>query len=329
MKYISIVTLIFLVGCIQPKSGNSKIKYSGHYIPIEGGRIEMKLDSITPLNELIPQLATKYTLYDTYKGYWIGYNELMFSIAVYSDEAIDPLVKYINTTHSYNGKIAALYTLHLIGINCKVTGRDHEKFTNKKARKALLHLLANDEIQDRIMILLIRDPRESDIPELFNMLDSLKSDCWAITSGLLRYNLKDIPVAQDVPETLGDRKINVSMTNEFPDDVMINSIFKSIRHDYKDFILVEDTLINYDYKIPTIIGFMNKDITVGYLINLCTITDYCDIAPNFQYFYKDGKIKFCSAGTAKSLWLNWWNSLSLFYKNSLRDSNKEMAVERF
>ena len=192
-----IIVAIFielLIGCKRNVGQEHKIVFSGYYIPIEGGHIDMKLDSITPLIDLIPQLRSNNKLYETGKGYWIGYNDLMFSIAVYSDKAIDPLVDFIDTATYFDSKVAAIYTLHLIGINCRVAGRTYEEFTNIKARKELLNLMAKHEsLQTLIMSLLVRDPRESDVPLLFNIISNSKTDCWAISNGLMNYNLRDVP----------------------------------------------------------------------------------------------------------------------------------------
>ena len=160
MKYtFIIISFVLLIGCTRSQSQKPKIKYSGYYIPVEGGRIDMKLDSVTPLSELITELETKNKLYETGKGYWIGYNDLMFSIAVYSESAIEPLVSFIENTNSYESKFAALLTLHLIGIDCKIAGRTFEEFSNTKAREALIRLLSkNNSLQTRIILLLIRDP---------------------------------------------------------------------------------------------------------------------------------------------------------------------------
>ena len=326
MKYIFLFIAIALVGCIRNSSISPKIKYSGYYIPVEGGRINMKLDSVTPLPDLIQQLVTKNKLYETGKGYWIGYTDLMFSIAVYSDRAIEPLVKFIETTSSYESKVAALYTLHLIGINCEIAGRTVEEFSNKRAREAFLRLLAeNDTLQTEIMLLLIRDPRESEIPRLFNIIDSLKTDCWAITSGLLRYNLKDIPVAQEVPENLLSKRVNIKKQNNFPNNEMLKKVLTKFSQQYGEFVAVEDTLCNYNFQMPIRIGIEKNKVSLGYMVELCTMTDFCFIGPNFQYFYRNGKINFCSALTTKLLWVAWWHSQSSSYKSSLINSNKKIG----
>jgi len=116
MRITRFIVLIFIglifIGCNSPtKKSVPRIKYHDYYIPIQGGGIKMKLDSITPLNELIPQLRTNHKLYETYKGYWIGYNDLMFSIAVHGDSAIDPLLTFIDTTNTIEAKYVGILTL--------------------------------------------------------------------------------------------------------------------------------------------------------------------------------------------------------------------------
>ncbi|MEI6122335.1 MAG: hypothetical protein WCQ95_01780 [Bacteroidota bacterium] len=327
MKYFFVfITVALLAGCCLNSSTEPKIKYSGYHIPVQGGRIDMKLDSVTPMLELIPQLDTNHEFYETHKGYWIGYNDLMFSIAVYSDKAIEPLINFIDTTRSFESKIAALYTLHLIGINCKIEGIVSEDFTNIKARGALLKLLSkNDSLQTAIMLLLIRDPRESDIPVLFDIMNSTKSDCWPITSGLLRYDLKNIPVNQTIPTELLLKTITLDKKVQFPDNEIMNETFKKLSNKYGDLIIVEDTLYNYNFQMPVRFGIDNNEISIKYLKDFCSATDFCFIAPNFQYYYKDGKLKFCSAMTTKNIWLNWWKSQSNSYKDSLKNSYKKIG----
>ena len=333
MKYAIPIVIAFdlLMGCTRSSIHESKIKYYGYYIPVSDSvnRIDMKLDSVTPLLELIPQLEIKNNLHETGKAYWIGYNELMFSIAVYSDKAIEPLVNFIHKTRSHKSQYAAILTLHLIGIDCKIVGRSWEKFSNNKAREALIRLLAeNDTLQPEIMSLLIRDPRESDIPKLFNIMDSLNTDCWAITSGLLRYDLKTFPVAQDLPQNILLKQITYKNRDIFPSNERLIDALKNFSLKYRDLIVVEDTLYNYNYQMPYRIGIDSNKISIKYMVRLCTMTNYWSIGPNFQYFYKDGRLTFCSAITTKRLWLEWWNSQSSSHKDSLTKSYKKIGLSR-
>lgn len=318
------------MGCKKDKPQKQEIRQKDYYIPVEGSRIYMKIDRKSTIKELIPCLRTNHEFYETGKGYWIGYNDLMFSIAVHSDSAIGPLLNFIDTTNCNDAKIAALYTIHLIGINCEIQGRTYEEFVNLKARDALFKLLAkNDYLRTDAMQLLIRDPRESDVPKLFEILDSTATDYWQITSGLLRYDLKSKPVAQEVPQKLLDKKIKLKKQIDFPETEIFSVIMREFSRKHSRFVKVENVLYNYNYQMPIRIGVENNEITLGYMTDLCTLTDYCSISPNFQYSYKDGKIEFFSALTTKNIWLNWWKNQHDSYKDSLRHSNKKMEFRRF
>jgi hypothetical protein len=328
--YFTIIIMLMFIGCKKEKPQKQEISHKEYYIPVEGSRIHMKIDSTSTIEELIPRLITNHKLHDTGKGYWIGYNDLMFSIAVHSDSAIDPLLNFIDTTKCNAAKFAAFYTIHLIGINCKIQGRFYEEFVDLKARDALFKLLAqNDYLRSDAMRLLIRDPRESDVPKLFDILDSTSTDCWQITSGLLRYDLKDKPFAQKVPQELLEKKIKLKNQIDFPDEELFRGIMREFSRKYSRFVKVEKVLYEYNYQIPTIIGVRSNEITVGYLTRLCNLTDYSSISPNFQYSYKDGKIKFFSAQTTKNIWLDWWKNQRDSYKDSLRHSYKKMEFRKF
>lgn len=319
---IPFISILFLIGCNKHSRIEPTINYSGYYIWVEGGRMKMELDSITPLNKLIPRLRNHNVLYETHKAYLIGFNDLMFSIAVHSDEAIESLKNYIDTTSSYNAKMAAIYTLYLAGINCNVEHSPYEDFTNIRARDALFKILAEDTVmQMQIMLLLIRDPRESDVPKLFNILETSTSDCWPIISGLLRYNLINIPVKQDIPDSLYSMKIKLPRQTNNESYRTIGEVFSIFAQKYPNQIQIEDTLFHYDE-----LWYNENEIYIRHLTNLHVGPSF--IGANFQYFYKDGIIHFCSALTAKHLWLDWWNSQSSSYKDSLNKGYKKIGINR-
>jgi hypothetical protein len=231
IKYLLIIISLVLVGCDRIQHKEPKIRYTGYRVSIGIGKpIEIHVDSVTPLNKLITKLEIQNKLYDTNSRDLIGYNDLMFSIAVHGDSAIEPLIKFIRTTKSHGAKIAAVYTLHLIGKNC-ITSYDgmFEVFTNQKARKALFLLLAEeDSLQPRIMLLLSRRPMASDVPVLFNILKSSKSDCWAITCGIVRYDLKNIPVAQKLPKNIWRKEVHINNPQNTLNDVAVSKAIKKM-----------------------------------------------------------------------------------------------------
>ena len=315
-----ILTFIILLSlnCKRNTNKTQKIIFSGYSIPREWARLDMKLDSITPLKELIPKLRIYDTLYETGKAYWIGYNDLMFSIAVYADSAINPLINFIDTTNSTKAQIAALYTLHLIGINCKVASRTLEKFDNLKAREALLKVLSTHiNLQRNIMLLLIRDPRENDIPKLFNIMESSDDYCWAISAALLSYNLNNIPIHQPIPEKLLNKSVDIKFNEDNNYNEMYKKVFRAFSDKYKGLVNVEDTLFNYNFHQPTFINSKSEPIKLWYLIFESSRINYCELSSNYQYYFKNGKIYFCSAMTSKKLWLDWWKLQSKSYKDNL------------
>jgi len=77
----------------------------------------------------------------------LAYNKTIRLISSYGDAAIEPLMRFIDTTKNFKAKYAACLTIHFIGINQTVISRESEEFKNEKARSALLRLLANDDMQ--------------------------------------------------------------------------------------------------------------------------------------------------------------------------------------
>jgi hypothetical protein len=328
---------LVLVSCHKSQQNEPKIRYTGYRVSVGFGKpIEMHLDSVTPLNKLISRLETQYNLNTIYKRDLIGYNDLMFSIAVHGDSAIEPLMKFIQTTKSYNAKTAAVYTLHLIGKNC-ITSYEgmFEIFPNMNARKAMFQLLSTDEsLQPRIMLLLSRRPMASDVPVLFDILNSSKSDCWAITCGLLRYDLKNIPVAQKLPENILKNGVYVRTTNGSLNDTAVSKAIKKFSKRYRNFLVVEDTLLNYHYELTINHNNGTQCYMIGNYVTLGDLCDYCIFrspfvfGSNFQYYYTNGKLTFCSSRTTKQLWLKWWKSQSHSYIDSLKSSDKIIAIFR-
>ena len=175
---------------------------------VTGGGTHVHIDKKTPLIKLIHRLEKKWQFEETFKAYWIGYTDDMYSIAAYKDKAIDPLIKYIHETNSPSARVGAVYTLHLIGINSKIVGRFEEDFENDKARSALLSLLNEPDLQELILSLLIRDPWPTDVPVLFSILEKGTPNEWAFAKAFQRYNIQGRPVHQDLPKEFNDIPLN-------------------------------------------------------------------------------------------------------------------------
>jgi len=334
MKYCLPILMIFLFwSCRKEQNEAPRIRYTGYRIAAEGGRIDIKVDSVSTINELIPRLATNNELYETGKAYWIGYNDLMFSIAVHADSAIGPLLAFIDTSKCSDAKIAACYTLHLIGINCEEIGRTIEDFKNPNARKALLGLLSKEDLQIQVMELLIRDAWQSDVPILMQILQSTNDDCWPIVNGLVNYDLPGCPINQKVPVEIKELYIEIKpflLPSKKPKleiyKKLFSPIFRQFEEKHSSQVFIEDTLFDFDF-YRELIYTGNDPITTINVDMLLNTTfqkgDYCDIGNNFQYYVVNNQIFICTQMTAKKRWLKWWESRSKQDKDSLRISKKK------
>lgn len=343
-----LVLILFISSCSSDKKPEyEKIRYERYIIPVEGTYIEMEIDSITPLNKLIDSLEYNVELYETGKGYWIGYNDLMCSIAIHSDGAIEPLLKFIKRSSNIEAKYAACYTLHFIGIRCRVVGRFREEFHNKKARKALLSLLEDNELQSLVMELLIRDPWVSDVPVLMSTMSKSSFDCWPISKGLLLYGLeKDMPFELLVPDSIKKLYIKIpDIKSGYTKQEFINAVFKNMKVVHSEIIVVEDTLLSYNFLYdPISLGYVwdsdnelerkrinasanRSKVSVNELVDDVCWMGYCDLGNNYLYTMTDGKLHIISAKTTKSIWLDWWDTRSDIYKNNLID--KDYSQRKF
>lgn len=301
-------------------------------LPVLGGGIQMKIDTVTPLNELIERFNDKWDFIETGKAYWIGYTNDMYSIAYHKEDAIPALIDYVHTTKNENGKIGAIYTLHLIGIESKIIGRNEEKFINVNARKALLYLLNDKDCARCAAHLLMRDPWKSDIPYLMEALEhqSDENAAWAIIRALVRYDIQDIPIRWKMPDNF--KPIEIELDENYADDSVnfdstilrfdsrIKKALKTFQNQYPDEIKVEEELYDKMIANPRL-GYGNDKINdkitidefVKTLIN-CNEDgfEYWIVFPQggkIQYFIQDDEtIWFCSIHTAKAILNDWWRN---------------------
>lgn len=302
-------------------SGNQNI------LAVEGGGIVMKIDSITPLNELIERLNGKWRLHETGKGYWIGYTADMYSIASRGDKAIPALTDFIKTTKNNHGKYGAIYTLHLIGIDRQIAGRFYEEFKNPAARAALLDLLPQSDFTYSIMELLMRDPWKSDIPYLFDLLQQETDEevCWPIINSLDRYKIPSLPITSVLPRSIQDLRIRLQVENEnilessFDFSGQIKEALKEFKTLYPGKIKVEDSLFKQDlskyYKTKLSSNLSIPDFLSGLKIDRDDPFGYCDIGCELQYYVEHGRLYFCTISTARQRLLKWWGSLSADERN--------------
>ena len=278
---------------------------------IEGGGRLVNIDSTTSLDTLIARLSNDWQFIETGKMYWIGYTEDMFSIAARRDIAIQPLVNLLENSSNEHAKYGAIYSLHLIGIDRKIIGRFSEKFVNPKARKALLQFLKYPALQADIMRLLIRDPWKSDVPYIMGIMKSCKSDCWALVNGLTRYEIKDLPIYQTIPDNIKNLSVQLKYTNEsilesdFDFESQIKEALDSFNHLKSKSISIEDTLfkskLRGDFKSK-----FGSPITIEEFFSLLDFNNYLSLGSSIQYYLDGGKLYICSPETAKRKLITWW-----------------------
>jgi len=295
---------------------------TNNILPVEGGSITMKVDSITPLRKLIGKLNGNWRFIETGKGYWIGYTNDMFSIASRGDEAIPALVHFFKTTKNEQGKIGAIYTLHLIGIQRKIVGRFSERFVNPEARIALLDLLKEKDYTYWIVKLLMRDPWQSDIPYFFEILRNETDEklIWPIINSLNRYQIQGLPLNGQLSQSLNDLEIKLLVENEnvLEDDFDFNNQIKEalrgFSSGYPKLIKVEANL--YDENLtPYYKTKLSSSLSIRGLLSSLGIEEddpfsYMQIGCKLQYYLENGAINFCTMQTARDRLNSWWDKLT-------------------
>ena len=292
-----------------------------NYLPIEGGGFYVKIDSTTSLDSLINRLSENWEFIKTGKLYWIGYTDDMFSIAARGDEAIQPLVKFLQNSKSENAKYGAIYCLHLIGINRTMVGRMSEEFVNPKARAALLQLLDDPSLQESIMRLLIRDPWLSDIPHIMKTIESCKTDCWALVNGLTRYRIDNLPIRQIIPDQIKNISVRLKYKNDsvhgenYDFDTQIKDALDAFMRLKSKYLSIEDTL----FKSKLTGDFISIDesfITIGEFLRLLDLDYYTRLGTRLQYYMEDSKLYICSPNTARKRMIAWWSNQTQEQKDS-------------
>jgi hypothetical protein len=250
----------------------------------------------------------------------------------------------IKSCDSLKTKIAAVYSIYLIGNYDAIINKNHnDHFTDTLARKALVSLINNPELSTTAVALLKRDPWTYDIPFLMDYLGKLNSDYLYILSALRVYQLyfKFMPLWQQLPKYLWSKKLTVytdstnqdpakraiyemiALKNELKDKMVIdNEIFESrewkdglkVFKKQKSEILIETIYLDGDSikkekpRIPQLDSFQYSSF-----IDLDGSTlDY-----RFIYAFKTPgqnnleSLFIYTPDHARNIILEWWNSLTI------------------
>ncbi len=310
---ITIISFFILIGS---KNLIAQNRYE-NYRAVEGGGVKVNIDNKTDLKTLILNLEKDWELEMTGKGYWIGYTDLMYSIASRKEKAIKPLINFYNSTNTENGKSGVLLTLHLIGIESTITGRITEKFVNQKARNSLLNYIysKNEKIRDLAMELLMRDPWLSDVPVLMDAMEKSDNVSWSIVNGLMRYEIPNKPFQEKIPRDIAFDTLQYNVPRSFKmyDDPFLSSfyhkILKKAKNKFKESISVEESLFEenlYGYSGKSNSGLhLQFENILNSLVNNY-VGNYCNLGQKVQYYVENDIVFICSSQTAKNRWLKWW-----------------------
>ncbi len=250
----------------------------------------------------------------------------MRAIAEYDDLALPFLKRLIdNPNTTLDGKMAGLYTIHLIGRNGGTGGRYYEEFLNPIARGLLLKYLSSNEegIRYLAMGLLKRAPWLSDIPVIMDVFKNSDYDCWEMVNCLVMYDIVNGPLQGDIPEEI--RKCYIYVEKEHSNDIDIEKVvLNAIKEHLGGYVSIEASLFKTNLNSKGY-WFRYNNRTLESILELYLIINdrdylYCShvMGNRLQYFVENDVIHFCSSETAKQRWIAWWETQSKSYKNELK-----------
>jgi hypothetical protein len=255
---------------------------------------------------------------ETGKGYWIGYNEHMLSIAARGETAIPPLVEFIESAPDARSRDAGLLTLHLLGIGCEESGRFEEDFKSRKAREAFWRLMKMDGLSDGVARLLKRDPWPSDVPAIMEALEAQKSPCPVTLNALGRYKISQKPLDSLNGTDFAGTEVTFTIPQKYSDADFVRLALEAIKKTFPGRVFAEENLLAASDS-KSLYGNPAPREWKGPLSKLLEemkdqrgVFDYCeDGRPIF--YYTEGRdyeatLHFCGAETAKKRLLDWWRN---------------------
>ena len=197
--------------------------------------------------------------------------------------------------------------------------RLNEEFNNLKARSALLAALKYPGLESSIIELLIRDPRISDIPKVFDALSQNPSECWALNNYLTQFQLP-LPIHREIPLTRFYLTVDINYTQQLRNNLesQFPIILSAIDKTHFEGVKVDPELLNtsdlwgasrhniieYSAEFGPIIIRMKE------FLEEVTRTGYLEIGSHLQYYLENNNLYICTQATAKKRLLNWWQNLA-------------------
>ncbi len=311
--------LCALPGLAQTNAAAGKVAWRAQL----GGGSAVLLDTVTALPKLLDRLKSDWQFVETFKGYWIGYTDDMYSIAAHGEAAVGPLVKFIQATPSFKARYGAVYCLHLIGIHSNEAGRMHEDFRSLTARQALRNLLIQDDLRHLVIKLLIRDPWQSDVPYLMAALEKRGTDDWALVNSLVRYRVTELPIQQPIPADIGTELIKVPKFHWRLDfrlaaNEQMQQVVGRIRKLQPVYITVEDSLEQAPLSGST--GSVSeRELPIREFLYRMTEVDYLQTGSRLHYFVDKDGLTICSTQTACKRLLAWWHAQTPEYRQQFKE----------
>lgn len=285
------------------------------YRAVEGGRVEVNIDTITPLEDLVSRLELDWKFAQTGKSYWIGYTDDMYSIAQHGNDAIPYLSQLAKESNSIHTRKGAIYTLHLIGIRCNIKGRFIEEFVDTNARIEILHYLNDPELHKTVVELLMRDPWTIDIPYFMRYLETPNVEYSYVLSALKRYEFENKPLGQKLPDTLLSKEIRVRTTDS--SGYSLENMILSLKESMPNSVIIANSILNseefsrvntLDEQMPLQYGKLVIHL-IFYALQGGSL--YCTFDSKYFYSFDEKTIHIMGPNEARAIWLKWWESLNL------------------
>lgn len=299
----------------------------------------IKLDTKTSLKKLVKRLDKPWSFIETGDGLLIGYTDDMYNIANHKDKAIKPLLKLINTTDSIRTKKAALYTLYLIGIKKEGNGRGFV-FEDTLARKAILSVINDTQINREAVLLLKRYSWGYDIPYFMNYLTKTENNYSFVLSALHKYlldlNIKGRPLFEDLTEKIYNTELTVKADNPNKFNTIADLI--ALKRTLGDRMEIDDQILNSEEWSEGLKSSNNAsgkewteynrlyDNVQKIRLRVCEIESFglnasIDLGgrddDRFYYSFHDNKLYIYTESKARLILIDWWNSLSQERKDQI------------
>lgn len=266
--------------------------------------IDLKIANSEEIVDVVERVKRTEELTMTGKSFLIGYTEDMRKLAYHGERALPKLTELVDDASlESKARVAALLTVHLIGVDGKIFYGQREAFQIRTARQPLLHGLKYTELVLDTLLLLIRDPFTEDVPELMKALEDNRNHSWAIVKSLQRYDLDSSPVHQRLSRRFQETSCRVEWQNGQYLTEFVTAIEKA---GGKNVIFDFDPVRSLkSRKTDLSIGFISGSL--GEVVEEFTGCTFDDFGKNVDYYIEKDVVHFCEMEAARLKWLDWYS----------------------